>query len=266
MLGTPTTWVRTAIVGLLALLIGAFAISSAYSQHRTTFGGHDHQRFGGGVLGGSRPAIIIVAPTPNFGGFPGGFPAMPQPPANPGQPAELSGTPLYNWNCNQCGWRFGTGPTPPNISFCPRCRAQFNGSTVNGGVNAPPPQPPVAPQFPAPAPPVVPGYTINPPPGGYEPSYPTSAAVPELQPRATLPPIPQTNPAPAATSSPAATKSSPPDASGASSTSRSRVLKVVAVTVAGLFLAAAVGGFVLFAVTNRGQRVTRTRRRRVSAR
>lgn len=90
-------------------------------------------------------------------------PKMPQPPFGPNgpgmQPPKMPGPPVLSWSCSKCRAVLGTGNFPPNLQTCPNCGVRL----INGGIGAPPNNPPVM-NPPINNPPVIQPPNFNPPP------------------------------------------------------------------------------------------------------
>ena len=216
------TGVRIALLGAFALLAVGLTFSEVRSQP-PGFPGPKRPNFPG-------PPTM---PGPSFpgGGPNAGFPS--------GPPGGLGGGFVDVYSCGKCKRELGRG-TKPNLSSCPYCGVRF----LNGGGGGSPP----------------PGGFSSPPPSGVAPAAP--AVDFDLEPRQvaggsdpdtgdgsfTAPP--SSSPAASSRSGPSSSTDTAVSADTGSKTGNT-VLKIMLIVFGVLFLAAIIGGIVLFVMANR---------------
>jgi hypothetical protein len=125
----PST-IRLSLAGIFALLCLGFALPHVFSQiPRPPFGGGGIPNRPGGVPG-------IPGRPPTNGGFGSGIPN--RAPTGPGFGNGFTRTIItHEWYCSRCRQVLGHGATPPVVSSCPNCGAQFIGSKLESGARPP---------------------------------------------------------------------------------------------------------------------------------
>ena len=256
--------VRTAIVGIFAVLVTGFTVADVRSQPGRPSGISGRPSGISGISGGinGMPGGIMGRP-PGFGppGGISGIGGIPGPPPIPGGISGISGiggmpggiggnpgggfgSPRFEsvWSCGKCKAELGRGNVKPSYDACPRCGVKFVDGGGGGGF----------------------GLMSPPPPANFGAPAPTApAADPELMPRGSGG---NTTPAftapPASTSNDASNNSTPTPAEEGPSKTGSLILKIMVGVFGFLFLLGIVGGTILIVSANRSNKPARKARKK----